>query len=188
MSDPDFDMPFREYGLFIGLVTDDNDPLKQGRVKVEVPGYISPATWAQLLLLGSPFGRGVYGVPLTGQQVVVGFLQGDYSQPVVMGSLASPSTAAGYRADNDSAQTKGLVTLENENFVFILGRPGSNTPYASLCTRDEPTMMITMDIDQRAVEVNGPTSVCIKSQGHVKIESPLITLGNRKVQQNGKPI
>ena len=188
MNDVDPDAPYREFGLFVGLVTDDCDPLKQGRVKVEVPGYLDPATWAQVLLLGSPFGRGLYCVPLVGQQCLVGFLQGDYSQPIVLGTIASPSTAAGYRADNNPIQTKGLVTLENENFVFVLGQPGSNIPYASIRTRDDPSVSITMDIDQRAVEVNGPTSVLIKSAGHVKLDAPIITLGNRRVQQNGKPI
>lgn len=188
MSPFDPDTPYREFGLFAGLVTDDVDPLKQGRVKVRVPGYLDPATWAQVLLLGSPFGRGVFCVPLTGQQVLVGFLQGDYAQPIVLGTFASPSTEAGYRADKDAALTKGMVTVENENFILALGQPGTNTPYAAICTRDEPTMMITLDIDQRAIEIQGPTSVCIKSQGHVKIDSPLITLGNRRVQRNGKPI
>jgi len=76
-------------GLVVGEVTNINDPLKLGRVKVRFPGLSSTdeSAWARLLAVGGGKSRGNVFIPEVHDEVLVGFEGGDPRQPVVIGGL-----------------------------------------------------------------------------------------------------
>jgi uncharacterized protein involved in type VI secretion and phage assembly len=82
-----------QYGLHYGIVCQNNDPDKLGRVKVRLPwldgGDTDQTHWAQLLtpMEGNKFGW--YTVPDIDDVVVVMFIGGDVSQPVIIGGVWS---------------------------------------------------------------------------------------------------
>jgi phage protein D/phage baseplate assembly protein gpV len=88
-------------GLMIGIVTDINDPNKQGRVKVKFP-WLTPdhaSDWARVAHSGAGAGRGLLFMPEVNDEVLVGFEQGDMLTPYVLGGLwngkdAPPGEAA----------------------------------------------------------------------------------------------
>jgi uncharacterized protein involved in type VI secretion and phage assembly len=88
-------------GLMIGIVTDINDPNKQGRVKVKFP-WLTPdhaSDWARVAHSGAGTGRGLLFMPEVNDEVLVGFEQGDMLTPYVLGGLwngkdAPPGEAA----------------------------------------------------------------------------------------------
>jgi len=190
MNNPfDFESPTRDYALYIGFVEDRNDPRKQGRVRVSIPNILEPGKWANTVMPGSPFNNGLFAVPAVGGQVLVGFLGGDISQPIVLGGIAPPVADGGLRADTSVEDLPKCVFIENEDVVIVLGKSSTNLPYFSVYTRqNEPLMNITLDLDQKLVHINGPSAVEIKSDAMVKTTSPLMQLGNRIVQPNGKVI
>jgi hypothetical protein len=177
----DFESPNKDYGMYLGMVESRDDPRKQGRVRVTIPGMIEPGKWAHTVMPGSPFNTGLFAVPAVGGQVLVGFLGGDSNQPVVLGGIAPPDTSV--------EDLPKCVFLENEDLVVALGKSETNIPYFSIYTREaEPLASITIDIDRKLIEVKGPSAVEVKSDGLVKTTSPLMQLGDRIVQPNKKVI
>ena len=82
-------------GLVIGIVTDNQDPEKLGRVKVKYP-WLSPdhaSDWARVVSVGGGATRGVQFVPEVNDEVLVGFEQGDVHHPYVLGGLWNGSDA-----------------------------------------------------------------------------------------------
>ncbi len=76
-------------GVFIGVVTNNKDPLNQGRVKVRFPWMDDQieSNWARLATLYAGKGRGSYFVPEVGDEVLLTFELGDMNSPFVIGSL-----------------------------------------------------------------------------------------------------
>ena len=83
----------RFLGIYRGIVKDNNDPLKLGRVKVEVfPMFegiqIDNLPWAiisQPLFSGAGIGYGNFFVPEVDSNVYVMFEQGNCHQPIIIG-------------------------------------------------------------------------------------------------------
>jgi len=71
------------YGVYRGVVTDSNDPLGSGRVRVSVP-TVSAESWA---LVALPAIVGPSAKFQTGATVIVAFEQGDAARPVVLGRV-----------------------------------------------------------------------------------------------------
>lgn len=76
-------------GVVRGLVSDNQDPEKLGRVKVRFPwldeNYSS--TWAPVMQLGAGPDSGTFFLPAVGDEVLVGFEHGRVDRPVVIGGL-----------------------------------------------------------------------------------------------------
>lgn len=79
----------RFYGVAEGIVTDNDDPEKEGRVKVKLP-WFDPDMVSEWCRVRQPYagnGYGMYLVPEVGDEVLVAFIQGDMRLPVVLGGL-----------------------------------------------------------------------------------------------------
>lgn len=76
-------------GVYIGVVTNNKDPLNLGRVKVRYPWLDDEieSNWARLATFYAGKGRGSYFVPEVGDEVMLVFELGDMNQPFVIGSL-----------------------------------------------------------------------------------------------------
>jgi uncharacterized protein involved in type VI secretion and phage assembly len=80
--------PVNVDSIVVGLVTNNKDPEKIGRVKVELPSLSGQETfWAPLAVPSAGNERGLSMLPVPGEQVIVAFENGDPSFPYVIGSL-----------------------------------------------------------------------------------------------------
>ena len=77
------------YEAVIGLVVDNKDPDKLGRVKVRYPNLSGKDTswWAPLAALGAGKNRGWFFLPEIDDEVLVMFEHGDFRRPIVIGAL-----------------------------------------------------------------------------------------------------
>jgi uncharacterized protein involved in type VI secretion and phage assembly len=76
-------------GLAVGVVTDNNDPLQQGRVRVKYPWLSDDdaSYWARVVALGAGKERGLQLLPEVNDEVLVGFELGNMEYPYVLGGL-----------------------------------------------------------------------------------------------------
>lgn len=80
------------YGLYVGLVTDVQDPDGQGRVRVRLPWTTDPdgdpfEIWARLATLMAGQNRGSWFVPDPDDEVMVAFEGGCPWSPIVVGAV-----------------------------------------------------------------------------------------------------
>ena len=71
------------YGVYLGVVSANNDPQQSGRVQIRLP-WLGSTVWA---LVASPIGSTPAGTIQTGATVVVAFEREDPSHPVVLGRV-----------------------------------------------------------------------------------------------------
>jgi phage protein D/phage baseplate assembly protein gpV len=83
------EQPASTMGLVIGIITDNNDPKKQGRVKVKYPWLSAEhaSDWARVVAIGAGNQRGIEYLPEINDEVLVGFEMGDIHYPYVLGGL-----------------------------------------------------------------------------------------------------
>lgn len=91
-------------GLQIGVVTDNEDPSGEHRVRVHLPLMVQDGDglWARVATLDAGDDRGFFFRPEIGDEVVVGFFEQDARYPVLLGMLHSSAKAAPLSATNDN--------------------------------------------------------------------------------------
>jgi uncharacterized protein involved in type VI secretion and phage assembly len=79
----------RVYEPVIGIVTDNKDPDKLGRVKLKIPVLSEQDTtfWCPIIMLGAGKNRGWFFIPDKDDEVLVMFEHGDLNRPLVVGAL-----------------------------------------------------------------------------------------------------
>ena len=79
----------RVYEAVIGIVTDNKDPSKLGRVKLKIPILSDQDTtyWCPIIMLGASKNRGWFFIPEKDDEVLVMFEHGDLNRPLVVGAL-----------------------------------------------------------------------------------------------------
>ncbi len=79
----------RTYGVAAGLITNNQDPDGEGRVKLKFP-WLSDANetdWVRIATFMAGGGRGSFFLPEVGDEVLVAFEHGDINRPFVIGFL-----------------------------------------------------------------------------------------------------
>ena len=79
----------RLYGVFAGIVEDNDDPEHEGRIKVRFP-WLDDATVSEWCRVMMPYAGKDFGacfVPEKRTEVLVAFTHGDMNEPVVIGGL-----------------------------------------------------------------------------------------------------
>ena len=73
----------------IGLVTDNKDPDKLGRVKIKFPVVSEKDTsfWCPIIMLGAGKNRGWFFIPEVDDEVLCIFEHGDLERPLILGGL-----------------------------------------------------------------------------------------------------
>lgn len=107
-------------GLQIGLVDKFvEDKSKQVRVKVQIPALDAKkaSVWARLATLDAGKKRGTFFRPEVGDEVILGFLNDDPRQPVILGSLYNKTNAHLLKPDAKNNE-KGFMTREGLTLLF----------------------------------------------------------------------
>ncbi|BAZ41841.1 Rhs element Vgr protein [Calothrix sp. NIES-4101] len=97
--------------LMIGIVSNNKDPKKWGRVKVKFPTLTDKheSDWARVVSVGAGNNRGFDCLPEVNDEVLVGFEHGDIHRPFVIGGVWNGKDAP--PATVDDAVVDGKVRL-----------------------------------------------------------------------------
>lgn len=103
--------PLRAPFFSIGEVSDVDDPDGYGRCRVKLPAFDDVESgWLQIVSPGAGKGKGLAALPITGDTVLVAFLDGDLARGVVLGALYG-----------EQALPRGLAARHSRPFVLRSG-------------------------------------------------------------------
>jgi hypothetical protein len=124
-------------GNVIGVVTNNNDPEKMGRVKLGFP-WLAPfyeTDWARVVQVGMGKEWGNLFLPEVGDEVLVGFEFGDTRRPYVIGGLLNgksshPLLSGAVKSTGLSGQVvkRGIVSRIGNQLTFEDEIPSPLTP------------------------------------------------------------
>ena len=150
--------------LVLGVVEDLDDPVGWGRVKVSFPWQTEApeAIWARLATADAGPGHGTLFVPDIGQEVLVGYVDGDPRFPVVLGSLWNGRQQVPDVLDTGANTIRAILTRSGHTLSFDDTEPGS----ARLTTSAGHALVL--DDDAKKITVThsgGANSLTISGEG-----------------------
>lgn len=169
-------------GLQIGLVTAlADDPAGEHRVQVRLP-VIDPeaeGVWARVCTLDAGEERGTFFLPEIDDEVIVGFLNDDPRDPVILGMLHSSAKPAPFEASDDNHE-KGYLSREGLILKFhddeksiTIGTPEGNQ---ILLSEDETAVQIDDQngnqvlLNSDGVTITAEGDLNLTASGDVNIE------------------
>lgn len=176
------------HGLQIGIVTQlESDPDGENRIKIKCPmiDKDSEGIWARLASLDAGENRGAFFLPEIGDEVIVGFINDNPNDAVVLGMLNSSAKPAPLTAADDNNE-KGFVTRSEIKFIFndekksvVLETPGGkkitvDEDAGIIQLEDENSNKLTMNPDGIKMESNG--KIEIKAAQDIKIEGMNVSI------------
>ncbi|NTU52242.1 MAG: type VI secretion system tip protein VgrG [Chlorobiaceae bacterium] len=162
-------------GLQSGVVTRiDEDPEAQCRIKVRIPmiSDTEEGQWARLATLDAGKERGSFFLPEVGDEVIVGFVNDDPRDAVVLGMLNSSAMPAPLTASAANPR-KGFVTRSKMQLLFDDEKKQCTilTPSGKTVVLDEEADAITIADDHQNSIVMDAGGIVIKSQGKIEIKA-----------------
>lgn len=154
----------RFFGKYRGLVTDNNDPTKRGRVKVQVPSVLNELeVWALPCLPYAGNNVGLYTIPESGAGVWVEFEGGDPSFPIWTGGFWADNQLP--KNEQSTEATPALRMLRSEKGLMIT-------------FNDDSEVLTISDVDGSNIMTLDVQSGKIKIQANLKVvvEAPRIEL------------
>jgi len=161
------------HGLQVGLVTDlANDPLGEYRIRVRIPFVDAqdPGTWMRMAFQDAGNNRGAFWLPEVGDEVIVGFINGDPREGIVLGMMNSSKNPTPLTADNNNHE-KGWTTRSAMKMIFNDQKKSLviQTPAGKKVTIDE-------DADQIQIEDEHSNKITMSSSGIVIDSASNMTL------------
>ncbi|WP_317932313.1 type VI secretion system tip protein VgrG [Halioxenophilus sp. WMMB6] len=122
------------HGLHIAIVTSNEDPQAEHRVRVKLAQIDSDdeGTWARVACLDAGNERGTFFRPEVGDEVIVGFINDDPRAAVILGMLNSSAKPAPLTGSDDNhekvIQTRSKMKwlLNDEKVEMSLATPAGN--------------------------------------------------------------
>ena len=180
-----------QYGLHYGVVCQNKDPDKLGRVMVRLPflenGQDEQTHWAQLMtpMEGQKFGW--YTLPDIDDVVVVMFIAGDFQHPFILGGIWSKPDSSpepnedgknnfrGYRSRgghrlilDDSSKTKVVLADKTAKNVIGVGQFEKDGAGPNVCAVYTPKMAGTSGVSISTME--GKMEITCKN-GKLSVEA-----------------
>lgn len=187
---------FSHNGLLSAVVTNNSDPDGLGRVQVMFGGIQTQDTsaWARMATPGAGAQRGLVILPELGDEVLVGFEQGDILRPVVLGGLfngnakmASYGLAPGAGASGGQVARRSLVSRKGYRMQIDDGEAPSEQGVTMALT-DAADHMVRLGKDKMQIALpsgvpleitagNG-AGIEIDAQGNVTIRGKKVTIAS----------
>lgn len=163
-------------GVVVGIVTDNDDPERQGRVKLRFPAMSADyeSNWARVAAPGNGASRGTVWIPEVNDEVLVAFESGNRQRPFVLGGLWNGSdTPPPIEVDNGKLNGRHFVSRDG-NQVYMWDKPGNSS--LGMKTAGEEVVFLLSRSDKELsgtsegkIVLTATSDIEIKATGKVKI-------------------
>jgi phage baseplate assembly protein V len=166
----------RYYGVYEALVSDVNDPAKEGRVKIKMPWFDAEmeTEWCRVRQFYAGSNYGAFYVPERGDEVLIAFVQGDMRYPVILGGLYNGNDKPPSHRDDETDQ-KLLRTKAGHEFLLD-DSPGKER--VRLTTKGGHELDLS-DVDKKVVVTTSGGNVVTMDDGGSQIT--LETTGGQSI-------
>lgn len=162
----------QQTGLVIGIVTNNDDPKDQGRVKVKFPWLSDQheSDWARVASPGAGKSRGLAWIPEVNDEVLVGFEMGDMNHPFVIGGLWNG-------VDATPEPTKQLVKGGKTVHRVFYSRVGhkiildDSDDKPGITVEDKSGNVIHIDSNTNKLTITMKGDVEVKAQGRMDLKA-----------------
>ena len=172
------------HGLQLALVQQTNaDPQLGYRVLVNMVagGGKSSEVWARMASFYASASAGAVFWPEAGDEVIVGFLEGDARYPVILGSLYSQKNKPPEALSDDDNHIKSITTRSNMRLLFnersksiAITTPAGN----SFTVSDEDKAILiadengnTIKLSTGGITVESTKDILLKAAGNIRLEA-----------------
>jgi Rhs element Vgr protein len=169
-------------GLQIGVVVSNEDPDGEHRVRVRMPlvSEDEDGTWARVASLDAGDNRGFFFRPEIGDEVVLGFLNDDPRQAVILGMLHSSAKAAPLEGSEDNhekvyqSRSKMRLYFNDDKRVMQFETPAGNK--ITLSEKDKAIKMEDqngnkIEMTPDGIKIESSKALQLKAGAEVKMES-----------------
>jgi uncharacterized protein involved in type VI secretion and phage assembly len=172
------------YGVAVGIVTNNQDPDKMGRVRVKFPWLSDDqeSWWARIATPMAGGKRGVYFLPEVNDEVLVAFEHGDVRFPCVVGALWNGQDAPPTTNDdgqNNIREIKSrsghIIRLDDTNGnekIEILDKTGNNS--LTIAAADNSITLTCngrMKLQAMGIDISSQTDINIQAQTTMDISA-----------------
>jgi Rhs element Vgr protein len=175
-------------GLHTGVVTQlESDPNGEDRILVKIPiiNKDEQGIWCRVACPDAGDKRGIFFRPEIEDEVIIGFINEDPNNAVVLGMLHSSAKQAPITASDDNHE-KGIITRSEMKVLFDDDKKtlAIETPAGKKITLDEDQGIIQIEdensniitIDSNGIKMESAGDIEIKATGDVKIEGMNVSL------------
>ncbi len=169
-------------GLQTGIVTqiqDDPDGEERVRVRLPIVDGNDDGIWSRVATLDAGDNRGAFFRPEIGDEVVLGFLNDDPRNPVILGMLNSSARPAPLTASDENHE-KGFVSRSGIRLIFNDDDESITieTPAGKTFTMDDKAGSVVIEDDHGnriemgpgGITVSSDKDIAIKAGGNIDIE------------------
>jgi uncharacterized protein involved in type VI secretion and phage assembly len=175
------------YGVVVGIVTNNKDPEKLGRVKVKYP-WLSDSEeshWARMATMMAGKDRGAFYLPEVDDEVLLAFEHGDVRFPYVIGMLWNGKDTPRYDNGDGKNDQRVITSRSGHELIF-----NDNDQQGKITIHTKKNHVITLDdsaggekisiVDKsgsNSIEIDSvQNSIAIKSGVKLSIESQTIEI------------
>lgn len=169
-------------GLQIGLVVSNEDPEGEDRIRVKMPlvNAEDEGTWARLATLDAGQERGFCFRPEVNDEVILGFINDDPRQAVILGMVHSSAKPAPIPGSDDNhekvyqSRSKMKLYFDDDQKIMQLATPAGNQITLSeadkgITIEDQNGNKIAMNSD--GIKIESRQAIELKAGTEFKIES-----------------
>ena len=168
-------------GLVRGVVSEVDDPDKQGRVKVKLPWLDAQfsSAWAPVMQLGAGPDSGTFFLPAVGDEVLVGFEHGLIDRPMVVGGLFNgidkPPTYGLY-LDNGAVTGRAIHSRSGHELSFHDARDRAGIVIRVVDSDRQNVVSVGLNALEEKLVVFSAGAVEVRADGDVSLHGKKVSI------------
>lgn len=162
-------------GLQVGIVSQlEEDPDGEDRILVQIPiiNNEEEGIWCRVSAPDAGENRGIFFRPEIGDEVIIGFINQDPNDAIVLGMLHSSAKPSPITAADDNHE-KGIITRSELKVLFDDDKKiiTIETPAGKIISLDEDEGAITIEDDNSNVITINSDGISMESAGDISIKA-----------------